>query len=247
MRAVALAVVLAACGGDGEPVPVDLAIGHADACLGTAADVIAPDVEEIVYTFGGELEAVDPGLGLDFNLIPCDERDLGATQVAQIKDSNQVRWLLGWVVQNEQGQDQTPVLNAPIGTQVNLLFRAVEGGESAGFVLTESGSGLVEAALEVGHTRNALGAGEVPNTSIWFGSWATTVDLECGTAHGYNVAFESTGDGVVSEVVPVSESEVTIASIGYDATAIAAYEYDSEPVCSGVGNELVWSLFRQPR
>jgi hypothetical protein len=228
---------LMACG-DEEEVPRDIGKGYADACLGNTAATAPPDLPFVVYEFAGTVEEVEPGI-TDFTLVPCEPA--GATRLMQVRDTNQVAWLLGWVVQGEAAVDKTPTADVAIGAQVEVLFRANDQGKSAGFVVAEIDGGPLVAAMDAGVGTNALGEDEVPGATVWFGDWLTTNEEECGTVHGYEVNFHGDDDLALA---PFSEGTLTVRGSSFTATAVSAYEYDAEPACDGVGNQLMWSLFR---
>lgn len=231
--------MLTACGPEDEVV-IDIASGHADACLGNTAAAGPPDLPFVVYEFSGAVEETEPGV-TDFTLVPC--APIGATKLLQVRDTNQTVWLLGWVVEGEAGDDRTPLPDVAIGAQVDVLFRANEGGKSAGFVVSEIDGGPLVAAMDAGVDTNALGEDEVPGATVWFGDWVSTNEEECGTIHGYDVRFE--GDEVL-DLPPVADGKVVIRGSTFTAQAISAFEYDGEPACDTVGNQLMWSLFRDP-
>ncbi len=226
-----------ACTPDEAPI-IEISTGSADACLGNTAAVAPPDVPFVVYEFSGTIQETIPGV-TDFNLVACD----GATKLLQVRDTNQTDWLIGWTVKGQAGDEIAPTPDVLVGAQVDVLFRANDDGKSAGFVVAEIDDGPLVAAMDAGVDTNALGADEVPGATVWFGEWVTTEDLECGTAHGYQIDFQ--GDELVS-VDPVADAKVVIRGTTFTAQAISAYEYDSEPLCSTVGNQLMWTLFRDP-
>ena len=250
MRGALLISILMGCS---EPEPVEYAPimrGDAAACIGNNLDVSFDFFENINYRVAGMVEEQAPGI--EFNLAPCD---IANSDSIRVRSGDGVRWIFGWRITDRAGKDVAPEAALAPGTEVDVTFRgALDGKSQSGLVIRDE-HGLA-AVVNINDQVKALddldlmalddgkkeSTDDVPMLTVDYGSWNTTNDLECGTAHGYDVEFVGDETKVLR---PFSQDVLAVGGREMDIFAVSGMEYPDGSDCVGVGNQLVWAAFRR--
>lgn len=250
MRGVLVLSVLVGCSEPEPPEYPPIMRGDAAACIGNNLDVSFDFFENINYRVTGTVEEQAPGI--EFNLAPCD---IANSDSVRVRSGDGVRWIFGWRITDRAGQDVAPEAQLAPGTEVDVTFRgALDGKSQSGLVIRDE-NGLV-AVVNINDQVKALDEGDLTLLeastkatgteeqvlTVDYGDWKTTNELECGTAHGYDIEFS--GDEVKT-LEPFAQDVLSVDGREMDIFAVSSLEYPDESACVGVGNQLVWAAFRR--